>query len=196
MRGGSVQKFISESWLVLIMAVIFAFLLAGAEKVLGPKIQANKENEILRAVYEVVPDADPQTPPEKHENVAMQYDVFKCRDAHGELAGWAIKGQGFGFADVIVLVVGLSPDAETVTGLKVVDQKETPGLGNIITEPDWDNQYNNLSALEVISVKKQKADKAANEIQAITGATISSVAVTDIVNQALEDVRPKLAELK
>ncbi len=190
------SKFLSESWLVLAMGTIFALLLAGAQAAFGPRIAENRRAELERAARSVVP-----AEVGKLEEATVQVEkeektVFKCLGAGGELVGWALVDSGFGFQDKIKLVVGLSPDGGKVTGLQVVENVETPGLGNRIEEKEFSDRYKGLDATEGITVVKQGASKDRNEIQAITGATISSEAVTRIANSVLSKVRPKLDELR
>ncbi len=185
------KKFFNESWLVLLLAVIFAFLLAGAEKVFGPKIETNKREEINDAVYAVVPNVA-----EAERETIDMHTVFKCMDDSGQVVGWGLVGSGFGFQDKIKLVIGLSADTTTITGLKVVENKETPGLGNKIVEPKWAGQYENLDATRDVQVVKEdltdEERQENNQIQAITGATISSESVTTIANKIINELRPAL----
>lgn len=186
------KKFIDESWLVLVLGAVFAILLAGAQTSFSGRIQENQSRALNEAIGEVVPGTA------RSEAVKVEgYDreVYKCLGEDGQPTGWAIDAVGMGFADKIRLVIGLSPDATTITGLKVIENIETPGLGNKIagTGPDaWVNQFQGLKATTKVIRTKQKADAGKNEIQAITGATISSDGVTKIINDALERVRPGL----
>lgn len=185
------KNFIQESWLVLLLGVVYAGLLATAESTLGPKIEQNKRAELEAAVYAVVPEVARS----ESQRIGEQ-EVFKCFNSAGELTGWALQGEGFGFQDKIKLVVGLLPDGSIITGLKVVDNKETPGLGNKIEDDEWADQYKALDALRKIVVVKTQRDIERNEIQAITGATISSEAVTRIANEIIVEMRPKLDGLR
>jgi electron transport complex protein RnfG len=57
---------------------------------------------------------------------AKFYSVYEAR-YQGGLKGWVVKTKGQGYADTIELLLGLSPDLRTITGLFILDQKETPG---------------------------------------------------------------------
>jgi electron transport complex protein RnfG len=191
-----VIKFLHDSWLVLLLSVVFALLLAGAQRTFGPSIEANRRAELERAARAVV-----QGQVESLEESQIVVDkeaftVFRCRDAGGQLIGWALVGSGFGFQDTIKLVVGLSPDGDRITGLQVVENTETPGLGNKITDPQWASQYDGLDSTRPVTVVKVQASGEDNEVQAITGATISSEAVTRIANEAIRQVRPRLDEAR
>ena len=182
------KKFVAESWLVVTMGVVFACLLAGTQITLSERISVNKQRALNQAVAEVVPNL------ERSEELEIDGNrVFKCFDANDELTGWAVQASGTGFVDKITLVVGLSADGPEITGLKVIEDLETPGLGNKI-EGEWAYQYQGLDATRGLTVVKGSRSAANNEIQAITGATYSSTYVTDIVNDVLVRIRPKLAE--
>lgn len=188
------KKFIDESWLVLVLGAAFAVLLAGAQTSFSDRIQENQGRALNEAIGEVVPGTD-----RSEETEVGGYDrkVYRCLGEDGRVVGWAIDAVGMGFADKIRLVIGLSVDATKITGLKVIENIETPGLGNKIagTGPDaWANQFQGLKATTNVVRTKQKRDAAKNEIQAVTGATISSDAVTKIVNDALARVRPGLTK--
>jgi electron transport complex protein RnfG len=102
------------------------------------------------------------------------------------------KTGGQGYADKIEILIGFDHALKTITGLFVLDQKETPGLGNKIIEPAWRGQFKDKSTQTPLSVVKTGA-KAAHEINAITGATISSKSVTGIINSATGDLKKSLA---
>jgi len=184
-----VKKFVEESWLVLVMGIGFALLLAGTQTALQGRISENRMRATREAIAEVVPGVV-STEVSEIEG----YVVFTCRDEQGDLLGWAIEGSGTGFVDRIRLVVGLSADRERITGVKVTDNLETPGLGNKIAEPEWASQFEGLHASRDVEITKGPADTADNEVQGITGATWSSRYTADIVNAILEKVRPHLEQ--
>jgi electron transport complex protein RnfG len=188
-----VQKFVQESWLILMLGIVFAVLLAGAQTGLAPQIETNEKKALTEAIGQVVPNVATT-----EALTVPGYDraVYRCSDAQGQFVGWAVDAVGNGFADKIRLVFGLSPDGAQLTGLKVIQNVETPGLGNKIAEDPWAGQYRGLDAGKPVKVEKRPPVAGQNEIQAVTGATISSKAVTDIVNAALERVRPELAKLR
>jgi electron transport complex protein RnfG len=189
-----VKKFIDESWLVLAMGVVFAFLLAGTQGALRARIEQNEQQELQDAIKAVVPGT---IEIDKLAEPVEGHDVYKCSDADGQMLGWAVRGEGSGFVDKIGLVAGLDPSLEQTTGIKVIVSSETPGLGSKITDEGqdaWPNEYDGLDTNREINVVKRKPVAGANEVQAITGATYSSEYVTDIVNTIIKRVRPKLVE--
>ena len=106
--------------------------------------------------------------------------------------GWVAKAAGQGYADKIELLVGLDSSAQALTGIFVLEQKETPGLGNKIVTNEWRSQFKGKGTARELVVVKGGA-KAPHEIDSITGATISSKTVSDIVNATVNDLRSSLA---
>ena len=200
-------NFISQTWLVLLLAICFGVLLAGMQITLGPTIEANKINETLEKVPEMVfgtahaqeladrkqvVDVTPISVGVDKAGKTIRYSVFEAK-TEGQLAGWVVKTAGQGYADKIEMLIGLDPMIEKITGIFVLDQKETPGLGNKIVTDEWRAQFLAKSTDQPLATVKGQAS-AGNEIDAITGATISSKAVTDIINAAVKNLRNPLIE--
>ncbi|MFQ5806520.1 MAG: FMN-binding protein [Phycisphaerae bacterium] len=182
-------KFISQSWLVMVMGIVFASLLAEAQISLSSRIKENQVRALNEAIRAVVPGTRTT---ETIQIEGHDRGVYKCLDDDGQLVGWALDAIGTGFVDKIRLVAGLDPAGEKITGIKVIDNVETPGLGNKIEDPDWAGQYKGLDATRAIKVQKRRPIAGENEIQAITGATWSSRYVTDIVNEIIAKIGPEL----
>lgn len=194
-----------QAWLVLLLAICFGGLLAGMQLAVGPRIELNKINETREKVPELVLGSEAaQKLSRDQEQLAVEplnvtvekpgrllrYSVYQAK-REGDLAGWVVKTAGAGYADKIEVLIGFDPAIETVTGLFVLDQKETPGLGNKIVTEEWRGQFIGKSTAKPLEPVKGGA-KAGHEIDAITGATISSIAVTDIINAAAADLRGPL----
>jgi Na+-translocating ferredoxin:NAD+ oxidoreductase subunit G len=193
-------KFVSESWLVLVMGAGFAALLAAAQVTFLPQIEANQRAALNTAIASVVPGGEAATERRKYvleERIGgrkVSNEVYEVVADAGTL-GWAVTADGPGFVDVIGLVVGLTPDLSEVTAINVIRSQETPGLGDKI-KGEWANQFIGLNADTEIYVVKGEADGDANQIQAITGATYSAEYVADIVSDVLTRLRPKMRELQ
>ncbi len=193
------NNYIVQAWLVLILAICYGGALAGIQLTLAPQIAENKINETRQKVPELlfgperadaVLEVEPMTVSIEKGGKKTSYSVFKAME-NGEVAGWVAKNTGRGYADKIELLIGLDPKVEKITGLFILDQKETPGLGNKIIDWDWRKQFVQKSTSETLTVVKTGA-KASNEIDAITGATISSRIVCSIVNTAVSDLKGQL----
>lgn len=101
-----------------------------------------------------------------------------------EVVGYTIKTLPKGYGGKIELIVGISKDG-LVTGTNIGSMSETPGLGSKASEPKFNDQFKDKPATTELSVVKGNASSE-NEIQAISGATITSKAVTKGVNAAIE----------
>jgi electron transport complex protein RnfG len=181
---------LGQAWLVLLLAIVFGAGLATIERVLGPVIAQNRLTETLEQVPELVPGS---ARGEADDTTIAGRRVFRALDAQGKLVGWVIPGKGQGFADKIEIVVGVDAQAKTITGLAVLDQKETPALGDKITTAEFRGLFAGVSTDVALGAKRAPTDKATGRIQALTGATISSEAVCAIVNKTVGAVKAPLA---
>lgn len=197
-----------QAWLVLILATVFGTALAGIQAKLGPVIEENKIRETMEKIPALVlgEDRAAKLAAEKESLVIKSriievekngitkfYTVYDARFRDGALAGHVTKATGQGYADKIELLLGLDPGGKTITGLFILDQKETPGLGNKILEDPWRNQFKDKTSDNRLVVVKGGIGKD-NEIDSISGATISSRSVTGIINTIIADVKPRLTE--
>ena len=110
--------------------------------------------------------------------------VYYGYDANDRPIGAAISAGEPGFTEIISLMFGYDPSTGQLIGLKILDQKETPGLGDKIEKDSaFTRQFSGTTA-PIKAVKKKTGSNPA-EIDAISGATISSRAVTRIINNAV-----------
>ena len=158
-----------------------------------PSIEAYKTRVLREAVFQVLPGVvtmqrlvylEGRLVPKETE-LKGEEAVFAGYDAQGLLVGYAIPGEGPGFQDVIRLLFGYRPETREVTGMEILESRETPGLGDkIYKDADFVANFHRLAIdPEILAVKKGKKDSP-NEVDAITGATISSRAVVRIINEA------------
>lgn len=109
--------------------------------------------------------------------------VVEARDSNKEVIGYVFSVLSKdGYGGDINICVGTSLDG-TITGIEIVEHGETPGLGMRATEPEFRDQYKDKQVDEFILTKSGK--QADNEIDALSGATVTSRAVTNSVNVAL-----------
>jgi electron transport complex protein RnfG len=118
--------------------------------------------------------------------------VYLGHDASGKRVGFAISAAENGFQDLVTLMFGYDASAHKLIAMKVVGNKETPGLGNKIeTDSAFVNGFVNAVA-PVNGVKKDRGKSAPNDVVMITGATISSRAVIRIIDNAIAHWQPLL----
>jgi electron transport complex protein RnfG len=111
--------------------------------------------------------------------------------------GIAFEAVGSGFQGKVSMMVGVDSLFSRITGLKVLEQVETPGLGTkIVTDPTnkqnpawFTEQFKTIPTDKEIEVVKNQKPAKENEIQAITGATISSKSVVAILNKTIQNAK-------
>ncbi|NQT92086.1 MAG: FMN-binding protein [Lentisphaerae bacterium] len=104
----------------------------------------------------------------------------------GRPNGYVLLRRGAGLWGTITATVGLNRELDVLTGVSFVEHNETPGLGARVEEPWYKAQFRNKSGPFRL-VPEGTRSAAPTDIDAITGATITSAAVRDILNAALRD---------
>jgi electron transport complex protein RnfG len=177
------------------VGLISGGFLAGVAKLTKERIALNIQGEIEEAIKVVVDDAEVSQVLYEGEDLV----IYREMDTEGQLAGFAVKATGIGFQDKITLMFGLDESLTKITGLTIIEQKETPGLGAKIT--DWETFlqfWENRDATGVISLRKPPVrtpdELLSTEINTITAATISSKKVLELVNLSLKRVRELLKD--
>lgn len=179
---------VTKMFLVLtVIGAVSGGILAGVFHVADPLIQANREKELKEAIFVVLPEAKDYKILEKGID-KTKVIVYQGLDADGKPVGLAFIADGGGFQGNIRIMVGLSVDYLKLKGIKVLEQNETPGLGNRIKEPAFEGQFKGLEIKPKVEYIKYRKPEKPNQIQAITGATISSDAVVKNINNAVEKV--------
>jgi len=178
------SNYLAQGWLVLLLAGGFAAALAAVQVSLSGRIEQNKENETLGRIGELVPGAIAGRKTDINGMTA-----YEALDAGGKRVGWVIKGSGQGYSDVIELLIGVDAEVQKITGLYVLEHKETPGLGSKIRDDaDWARQFAGKPVAEPLGVVKD-----GGQIASIASATISSRSVCQIVNNAIKQFKNAMA---
>ena len=99
-----------------------------------------------------------------------------------------------GFADVVLVIFGFEPDTGILLGKKVLESKETPGLGDKIFKDTSFVAGFRSAAAPLEGVKPGAGSGSEHEVDMITGATISSRTVIGIINHRIEALDPVLDE--
>lgn len=151
----------------------------------GPKAKAKLERKIS-ALKLVLPTFD-NNPVEdlkliKSDKAKDSVEIYPAY-SNNELVGTAVTGSSTkGFSGLIKIMVGFKPNGD-ITNIVVLDQKETPGLGTKIKDLKFIQQYKNKNP----SSFNLKVIKDGGEIDALTGATISSRAFSESVQMAYDE---------
>lgn len=149
-----------------------------------PLIAANQKAETERAIFLVQPEG------KSYEAVSNAgFEIYKVFDETKEAIGYSLVYEGNGFQGKIRLMLGLNNELSEIKFLEVLDQVETPGLGTKVTEDMFRDQFKGLQTTPQINWVKGAPPEKPNEIQAITGATISSKSVVEIINAGIGKAR-------
>lgn len=178
-------SYLIDAWLVLLLAVGIGAALAGVQVSLNDRIVANQRNKTLSRIPIVVPGAVQEM---TRELTLDEQTVYRAIDRDDKQVGWVVRASGNGYADKIELLIGLSADAATVTGIAVLKHSETPALGDKIVEPAFRDQFAGQATDQPVRVVKD-----GGQIVSVTAATVSSRTVCDIVNKAVAQWKTKLA---
>jgi electron transport complex protein RnfG len=193
-----IKFFFQQSWLLIVSSFFFGLLIAAANAAWQGRILQNEEDKFNNLARQMLPDAN------SFETVAEDIEVDtgkgkkkftsvkKALAADGTCIGWAFKCEGSGFADKIKLVLAVDADFKQLKGFGVLSSNETPGFGDQIKLPYYRNQFVDIPAEKLVLSKVGDSSKKDTKIIAISGATISSQAVVNIINNFLPQVKEQI----
>jgi len=163
-----------------ITGLLSGLIIVSIYQVTLPTITAYQAKILQEAIFKVLPNA---TKIEKLQD--NEKTIYAGYDNKGALIGYAIPAEGAGYQDTISLIYGYEPKKHLIIGMEILDSRETPGLGDkIYKDADFRANFKALSIEpEIVLVKKGKKHDP-NQVDAISGATISSKAVVRIINLA------------
>ncbi|NLE28835.1 MAG: FMN-binding protein [Phycisphaerae bacterium] len=188
---------LKQIWLVLVLSLIFGAALAYTDQSTKQRIAENRQQQIrelaqMATVGELVRDEKGQAQfkielkkLELSDKTLVAYEVLPI-GGKGPRVGYAVIGEGIGW-DRLLVLIGLSPDLSKITGLEILESRETPGLGERIKGDEFRAQYRKSAQKPLELVKSTPTED--HQVMALTGATISSEAVTAMVNTAVGKVR-------
>ena len=177
--------------LFIIALVSVAILAVLNEITLEPiaKAEADAKAAVYKTVYSDAADfeefdAKSLSYSPKDESIVIN-TVLEAKDSGGQGIGYVFDVTSKnGYGGDVQVAVGITDKGE-LTAFKVIAASETPGLGAKALEDEYASQFSGLKAEEIKFVKGAAANKDNNEIDAISGATVSSRGVTTGVNAAL-----------
>lgn len=162
-----------------LIALVCSGLLVGTNEVTAETIeelQIESDNESRAAV---LPEADAFDDGQTIVIDEEEYTYWTADNGAGYVFSTSYKGYG----GAVVVMTGITADGE-ISGVEITEQDETPGLGQRALEDEFRDQYVGEIPEEEFTVTKT-GSTADNEIDALSGATITSTAVTNSVNMAV-----------
>lgn len=170
----------------------------------SPLIEHNKALALQAALQEVLQQPErcdtlyavggvlTATPPSGPELKTAE-PVYLGYGADGRRVGFAVVAGEPGFQDVVRLIFGYDPATHQLLGMKVLESKETPGLGDKIEKDSSFVGQFRAALAPLVGVKPERRQPGDHhQVDMITGATISSRAVIRIINNALARLGPAL----
>jgi electron transport complex protein RnfG len=155
-----------------IICIVASGLLAGVNVLTKSRITSQAQAEEDSSLKEVFPEAAHFEAVKSGEEIIY----YKAQDKEGRMLGAAFRASGKGYSSTIETMAGMFKDG-TIKAIKILSQNETPGLGARVAEDSFASRFSN-KGLQNLS-----------EVEAITGATISSRAVIDSVKKKAEEIK-------
>ena len=176
----NVKEILIPAVSLLVICVVVTALLGLTNSVTAPQIEKLALETQEAAKKEVLADAAKFSDEKQAEKDDVSYPYFDGLSDGGETVGYVFQTSAKGYGGDIVVMVGIKSDG-TVAGVNILSISETAGLGMNAKNADFLNQF--LGKSGTIGVMKNGSSD--TEIQALTGATITSKAMASAVNQAL-----------
>jgi len=168
------EKILSNKFypIIILSVIVFVavFLLMMVNNITHEKILLEREAKVTSALQKIFSDM---------QDFELKDDIYIIIKDNKTI-GYAFNAIGKGYGGEINTMVGLNPDF-TIKGISIVSNSETPGLGTKILESFFTDQFQGLSSQDI------KLSKDGGKIDAISGATISSRAVTDSVKKTVDE---------
>ena len=152
------------------------------------KAEADARIAVYKAVYQDAADFSELDTAKDYkcvDDTIVINSVLEAKDGSSQKVGYVIDATSKnGYGGDVQIAVGITDSGE-ITAFKVISASETPGLGAKALEHEYASQFSGLKAEEVKWVKGAERVKENNEIDAISGATITTKATTQAVNEAI-----------
>ena len=195
MKQGRILK---DALILFTITVLSGLILGGVHEFTKDRINNSSISADLEAYKTVFPDAaefkaddkltdalkksNEELPSQNYGNVGLD-QALQAVDKSGTVLGYVITSHSNDSYDGLVkILVGMNVD-KTIKGIEMLELNDTPGLGQRAEEPEFKGQFAGKSGESLTVTKSGSAGD--GEINAISGATITSRAVTNAVNAAL-----------
>ena len=163
---------------LFLICFVVAVLLGGTNELTKEPIAQLQAQKADEAKLQVCPDAVSFDGAK-----GLELECYRGLDADGNVVGYAIPSSHKGYGGEIEIMVGISTQGE-ITGVTILSINETPGLGMNAKNESFTNQFLTKVPDNGFTAKSDDASK--EKIDALTGATITSEAVSQAVNKAID----------
>jgi Na+-transporting NADH:ubiquinone oxidoreductase subunit C len=182
---------------VLVLGSILTAALLVVENYTTPLIEANKVRTLRESILDAlsIPYQEGNVEERFSENVTEKkldgHRVYFSREG-----SVAFEIEGSGVWGPIEGVLSLDRDFKTIKKLVIIHQEETPGLGGRISEREFLDKFEGTSILPKIELVPHGRVQHDNQVEAITGATMSSNALQAILNNEIRIFTPLLSDVE
>jgi len=197
------------------VGLLCGVLIVSVFQLTRPVIERNRAEALRRAILRVVPEALSSRSFQFVEREADDGSFEVAEGASGggflvhagyddaaRLVGLAIEAEGMGYQDVIRVLYGYSFEQEAIIGLRVLESRETPGLGDRVeTDPVFLRNFERLDVsigedparvAQPIAFVKRGEKQHPWQIDGITGATITSAAIANMLARSSASWIPRI----
>ena len=191
------ENFAYSTLFTFVIAFVLAFVLAWIFNYTAPQVRFNQQEELAKATL-VALGLDPGSQPVE----AFRQQFGKSPDQVATLEETVVNGQkakvlqfsGMGLWDRISGILAVDDEVNEIIGLSIIEQKETPGLGGRITEPEFQAQFRGEKIGQSIAMTPSSGGAYSQNhedsaFDAISGSTLTSTAFAIIVNDAIQELR-------
>lgn len=180
---------------VLVFGIFWATALVAVDTITGPRIEKylleKKRKKVLEALvipYEADSVEEVFTTNVKADEIDGK-TIYTAQDGSiaFEFSGPASQGPMSG-------VIALSPDKEAIKGIAIIQQSETPGLGSRVLEPENLVNFRDKKVVPQLLIVASGTASADNEVDAITGATLTCKALENNINKNVKNTKTLLGQ--
>ncbi len=182
------KKALQMIFFVMILGSILTTMLLAVDASTAPAIQRNEQQKLRFSVLSALDI------PFTKDNLEEAYDKNVTTMETGEHLEYHTSGgsiafefSGSGLWGPIRGIIAVKPDLATLKGITIIHQEETPGLGGRIGEREFLDQFKNLHIFPGIEITSNRKASKENEVDGISGATLSCNAFKQILNKSLQD---------
>ena len=191
------NKIIPMLVFILLLGGMLTTLLVGVDTYTAPMIQRNQELKQKTTILKVLKIG---FDPKNSENIEQLFQDNVTLENTQPKAHYLTKDgrkafifSGTGFMGPIIGVLSMETGDQTINNIEIIQQEETPGLGSRITERKFLDQFAGKTFTPELTLVPEGQGDSETEIDGITGATMSSKALTGILNQQYSEFHQSVA---
>ncbi len=175
------KEILKPTAILFAICVIVSAALAGTNLLTEKRIEEQAAAKAEESRKLVLPEAESF----EEQPATQTAGAYHKGMAGGEIVGYVFETSSKGYGGDVKVMTGISAKGD-ITGVIILSHGETPGLGANATKEEFRDQYKQPVPDSAIQVVKYQTP-AEGQIEAMTGATITSTAVTNAVNQAVDE---------